>query len=405
MKKTLKIYGLVQGVGFRPFVSFVANRLGLKGDVRNDGGIVTVNISGEAKTIEEFISAIRECDIPGAKVERIEETFDREPLPGLSAVNEDLGEKKTGGEDISSGFRIIKSTDRADRQRLLPPDAATCDKCEAELYDPKNRRYRHPFISCTVCGPRYTIMQDIPYDRERTVMRGFALCEKCGREYEIPGDRREYAQTICCPDCGPQISGGDAAIRQAVKKLRDGGIVAIKGIGGYHLACDPYNEAAVERLRDFKNRDAKPFAVMYRNIDEIRQQVHVSDTEERLLCGTERPIVLLNIINEVPEEKGASENIEAAREAEYGTQHIPQSVLGTSNRIGAMLPCNPIQMLILDEISPLIMTSGNLGGEPIITDDEKMRSYLGKGIDYVLSHDREIVVGLDDSIIQVTRIG
>ncbi len=385
------IYGLVQGVGFRPFVCDWANAHGLAGYVKNDGGIVTVLLSGPADTIEEFCELMLSLDgrspvLPGAIVERLE------PV-GCSPVTP------------SDMFKIIESSDGSDELRMLPPDIATCPSCVAELFDPANRRYRHPFISCTACGPRYTIMTDVPYDRERTTMDSFPMCLSCKDEYEDGREKncsdketrfsvfrsgqfstarptRHYAQTICCNECGPKLfaydgrdeADGEEAFAWAVEVLRDGGIVAVKDVGGYHLCYDALNMETEERLREWKNRERKPFAIMFRDMDEIRKYAHVSKTEEQLLTSSVAPIVLLNPINE-------------------------------DGRIGAFLPSNPLQHMLLRELSPLVMTSGNRGGEPIITRDEDMKALLKTGVpDLMLYNDRDILYGLDDSIYQVISI-
>ena len=398
--KKYHIYGLVQGVGFRPFVAELARESGLFGYVKNDGGIVTMQLSGEDEPVDEMLHRLLALDgnddkIPGARVDRVEEV---------------------APDDVcTEDFCIVESTDTDDALRVLPPDIATCDRCVEELFDKKNRRYRHPFISCTACGPRYTIMSDVPYDRERTTMSGFPMCESCEMEYE--GDKsitthdkassharisignRYYAQTICCNDCGPGLSAdtaydhyeGDGAFDETISQLRDGRIAAVKDVGGYHLCFDAFSYEAAGRLREWKHREAKPFAVMFRDIDEIRKYAIVSETEAGLLTSPEAPIVLLPLREDF-----------YTRTADRGK--FTELILGGSNRIGAFLPSNPLQHLLLHELSPLVMTSGNRGGEPIITDDDEMRKLLPTGVpDIVLSHDRDILYGLDDSIYQVTE--
>ena len=394
------IYGLVQGVGFRPFVAGLAESAGLNGYVRNDGGIVTVRLSGDEESVDGVIRRLSslkgdDAECPGAFVERVEEL--------AAAMDFD-----TGVSD--GGFRIIESTSGDDELRMLPPDIATCPSCVEELFDPVNRRYRHPFISCTACGPRYTIMSAVPYDRERTTMSPFPMCGKCGDDYfGKPTDRgvrpagypvRRFAQTICCPDCGPKLTArdvfgneryGDAAFDLAVEYLRAGKIVAVKDVGGYHLCFDAFCTEAAVRLREWKHREHKPFAVMFGDMDEIRRVAAVSETEEGLLTSAVAPIVLLRIKEDISES--------------FGDDGFLEEVLGGSNRIGAFLPSNPLQHLLLREMSPLVMTSGNRGGEPIITRDEDMVSLMETGVpDLVLYNDREILYGLDDSIYQVTEV-
>ena len=457
------IYGLVQGVGFRPFVCDWANAHGLAGYVKNDGGIVTVSLTGPDSTIREFTDLMLSLDgsselLPGAVVSRISSTCSQSKnaltggrqtsayVSGISSPScpDEFGSEKNcpdvdgplvgrrsgqfSNDRADDSFRIVESTGGEDKLRMLPPDIATCPECVAELFDPKNRRYRHPFISCTACGPRYTIMSDVPYDRVRTTMDEHPMCSSCSYEYygsqsknvqtadrkngllrqdvtspSCPGEggsassrpnanRRHYAQTICCNDCGPRLMAydgkeecvGEEAFDRAIGVLRDGGIVAVKDVGGYHLCFDAKNAAAEERLREWKHRERKPFAVMFCDMDEIRRYACVSPTEEDLLTSPAAPIVLLRPL---------------------GSQSKNASSDRYSGRIGAFLPSNPLQHMILKEMSPLVMTSGNRGGEPIITDDDEMIELMATGVpDLVLYHDRRILYGLDDSIYQVTNI-
>lgn len=273
-------------------------------------------------------------------------------------------------EDIKfEDFKIIHSTN----DKTIPfitPDLATCSDCEKQLKDKNNRRYKHPFISCVNCGPRYTIINTLPYDREHTVMEKFKLCNSCLNEYKHAFDRRCHAQTIACNDCGPKTN---ITIEKAVSILRQGKILAIKDIGGYHLACTCNTESALE-LREIKGREKKPFAIMFTSLDEIKQYCKVSKKEEKLLTSPARPILLL--------EKKVQ---------------LAKGICDESDYIGAFLPCNPIQIMILNKISPLIMTSANLSGEPIITDDEEIKKF---SVD-ILSHNRDILTPLDDSVIQI----
>ncbi len=300
---------------------------------------------------------------------------------------------------------------------MLPPDIATCPECVAELFDPQNRRYRHPFISCTSCGPRYTIMSDVPYDRERTTMDEHPMCSSCSYEYygsqsgqfsssRPNSNRRHYAQTICCNDCGPKLMSydgkeeciGEEAFDRALSVLRDGGIVAVKDVGGYHLCFDANNTAAEERLREWKHRERKPFAVMFCDMDEIRRYACVSPTEEDLLTSPVAPIVLLRPLGSQSKNVQTADRKNGLRSGQFSSDRY-------SGRIGAFLPSNPLQHMLLKEMSPLVMTSGNRGGEPIITDDDEMIALMATGVpDLVLYHDRRILYGLDDSIYQVTNI-
>lgn len=288
-------------------------------------------------------------------------------LIGLFKIN-NYNERIIDGKEYGT-FSIIHSTND-NTVPFITPDLATCKDCEMELKDENNRRYRHPFISCINCGARYTIIKSLPYDRENITMSIFPLCEKCEEEYTSPQNRRCHAQTIACNDCGPKTS---ISIDDAVDILKDGNILAIKDIGGYHLACKCETEIAL-KLRELKGREAKPFAIMFKSLDEIKDYCFVSDDEEKQLTCTARPIVLLK-----------------------AKRKMPNGICDGSDCIGAFLPCNPIQIMILDKISPLIMTSANLSGEPIIIDDEKIKKF---GVP-VLSHNREILTPIDDSVVQI----
>lgn len=381
----LTVYGLVQGVGFRPFVSREAESLGITGNVRNSGGIVKIKAYGNEEAVEEFVHRLYSCNLPGSRVERIEKKST--DLPGSDDKRAEI-------------FEIVKSTEERDRIRLLPPDISTCADCTRELLDPHNRRFRYPFISCTSCGPRYTIMEKVPYDRENTTMDDFALCPDCAFEYGRSGNIRQYAQTIACDTCGPRLIAfmykdgkvmlpceKETAITKAVKCLKTQKIIAIKDVGGYHFAFDANSHNACKRLRNFKNRERKPFAVMFRDMDEIKRYCLVSDKEEEILKSPAKPIVLLH------------------RRKDEKALHIADSVCMGEERIGAMLPSDPVQILLLNEVSPLVMTSGNRGGEPIITEDKDMLFLAKNGAcDLVLVNDRRIVSGLDDSVIKTVKI-
>ena len=288
-------------------------------------------------------------------------------LIGLFKIN-NYNERIIDGKEYGT-FSIIHSTND-NTVPFITPDLATCKDCERELKDENNLRYRHPFISCINCGARYTIIKSLPYDRENITMGIFPLCEKCEEEYTSPQNRRCHAQTTACNDCGPKTS---ISIDDAVDILKNGSILAIKDIGGYHLACKCETEIAL-KLRELKGRESKPFAIMFKSLDEIKDYCFVSDDEEKLLTCTARPIVLLK-----------------------AKRKMPNGICDGSDCIGAFLPCNPIQIMILDKISPLIMTSANLSGEPIIIDDEKIKKF---GVP-VLSHNREILTPIDDSVVQI----
>lgn len=384
----ITVSGLVQGIGFRPFVAELAEELELTGQVKNLGGVVEIIIQGNKQAVDSFIHRLNlvseNGELPGCRIDSVE--------------IEDI-------EDIGNvdKFRIVDSANTRENRRFLPVDLPTCDRCVAEMHDAQNRRYRYPFISCTACGPRFSIQRSVPYDRETITMDAFAMCDACREEYTQKGNIRRHAQTIACKDCGPElkfvakdkatevsalwnrtdVSGCECtnqqqAIALAVEALKNGKIGAIKDIGGFHFAFSPMNAEAAIRLREFKNRDKKPFAVMFLNVDLIKEYCEVSAEEERVLLSSARPIVLLK------------------KKKDF----VPE-ICGESDRIGALLPCNPLQILLLEEMKALVMTSGNRGGEPIIISEEEMAQHLGNGIDFMLTHNREILTPLDDSIYQV----
>ena len=388
----ITVSGLVQGIGFRPFVAELAEKLHLAGQVKNLGGIVEIMVAGDKEAVENFIQHL---SFVGGYAEGIskgvKEDFCEEMR--LSGCRLDELEVEVLAENIENEireFHIVDSGNGREVRRFLPVDLPTCDRCIAEMHDPKNRRYRYPFISCTACGPRFSIQRKVPYDRDAITMDAFPMCEACETEYTEKGNIRRHAQTIACKDCGPrlryinmnnflQISDEMQAISQSIQDLLQGKIGAIKDIGGYHFAFLPTNSEAASRLREFKNRDKKPFAVMFLNLEEVREYCEVSEKEAALLESSARPIVLLK------------------KKKDF----VPE-ICGESDRIGALLPCNPLQILLLEETGPLVMTSGNRGGEPIIISEEEMIAHLGNGIDFMLTHDREILTPLDDSIYQVT---
>ncbi len=390
----ISVYGRVQGVGFRPFTAQIAEELHISGMVQNIGGIVKIHAEGNKEALDEFVHRLSVCSPDGARVDRIQVT------------EISIDHKST------EHFLISASEAQKDTLRFLPPDIATCERCVKELFDRKNRRFHYPFISCTTCGPRFSIMEDVPYDRDTITMKDFELCPDCWEEYRNKKNIRRHAQTIGCHNCGPtltlyqrnaatgqisqktdisQKSGLSAnpsdgnqvdCLSLSIQLLSSGNILAIKDIGGFHFAFDPENSTAANRLRRFKNRETKPFAIMFPDMESIRSYCEVSLTEEHLLCSEIRPIVLLR--------------------KKEGRDFVSE-VCGDCLRIGAMLPCNPLQHLILQKTGPLVMTSGNRGGEPMLTEDADMISLMQQGVpDAILTHNREIRFGLDDSIYQVT---
>jgi hydrogenase maturation protein HypF len=341
----------VQGVGFRPFVYGLAQRHGLGGYVLNDGAGVIVEAEGAAAALDAFAAAIRAEAPPLARVDSV-------VAEGVAPMGD-------------AEFRIDASS-ASGRSALIPADVATCEECLRELFDPDDRRYRYPFVNCTQCGPRFTIVRGIPYDRALTTMAGFEMCAACRREYEDPRDRRFHAEPICCPVCGPQLS---MPLSEAVGLLRAGKIVAVKGLGGYHLACDATNENAVARLRNRKHREDKPFAVMMRDAD-------VTPEERALLESRERPIVLVRRRND---------------------GGIAPSVAPGTVWLGVMLPYTPLHHLLLHDAQiPLVMTSGNVSDEPIAFDDGEARERLGSIADAFLSHDRPIHRRCEDSVVRAS---
>lgn len=379
--RRIRVRGQVQGVGFRPFVYRLAQELGLAGWVRNDGEGVDIEAQGAPEAVEDFLARLATEAPPLASVTSVEAT----EAPTSNA----------------RGFEI-KVSRHGTANTAVTPDTVTCPDCLAELFDPANRRWRHAFINCTHCGPRYTVTRRLPYDRPQTSMAAFAMCPACRREYDDPNDRRFHAQPNACPACGPRLALRDAAgglldvddpIAETLARLLRGEIVAIKGLGGYHLACDAGNAAAVARLRERKNREEKPFAVMFANAASVAQFAEMDDAERTLLESRERPVVLLQ----------KREGCDAA---------LPGVAPGLAE-LGALLPCTPIQFLLFHEAAgrpagtgwlavpqrlTLVMTSANPGGEPIVREDEEALARLNGIADAYLMHDREIVTRVDDSV-------
>jgi hydrogenase maturation protein HypF len=350
-RRRLRVTGVVQGVGFRPFVYGLAERHGLVGYVLNDGVGVIVEAEGAAAALDAFAAAIRTEAPPLARVDSV-----------VAEAVAPIGE---------AAFRIDAST-ASGKSALIPADVATCEECLRELFDPDDRRYRYPFVNCTQCGPRFTIVRGVPYDRALTTMAGFEMCAACRREYDDPRDRRFHAEPVCCPVCGPQLS---LPLEDAVELLRGGKIVAVKGLGGYHLACDATNEDAVARLRSRKHREDKPFAVMMRGAD-------VTPEERTLLEARERPIVLVRRRDDAP---------------------VAPSVAPGTVWLGVMLPYTPLHHLLLHDAQiPLVMTSGNVSDEPIAFDDVEARERLGPIADAFLSHDRPIHRRCEDSVVRAS---
>jgi hydrogenase maturation protein HypF len=365
-----RVRGRVQGVGFRPTVWRMARELGLAGEVLNDGEGVLVRVSGNQSQIAALLRRI-ERDPP--------------PLAHIDAIE---SREYSGG--LPQDFRIAWSIGGPAHTQVAP-DAAVCAACAAELRDPHDRRYRYPFTNCTHCGPRLSIVTAIPYDRATTTMAPFALCAACEAEYRNPTDRRFHAEAVACPACGPTASliafgrderprDGDA-IEVAARFIARGDIIAVKGLGGYHLACDATNPETVARLRLLKRRDMKPFALMARDLSVIRRYCAIDDVEERALTSVEAPIVLL---------------------CATGSMRLPQAVAPGLGTLGFMLPTTPLHLLLMEQFEhPLVMTSGNISEEPAVVDDAEARRQLADIASFVLTHDRTIANRVDDSVVRI----
>lgn len=370
----IRVYGIVQGVGFRPTVSRHAMETGITGTVANCGPYVEIMAQGTEKQVDAFLSALEHRPPRRAAILKI----DRKDLRDAPSYPD---------------FSIIES-EKTQGEIFISPDIAICEDCKRELYDPKDRRYLHPFINCTCCGPRLTILDALPYDRERTSMKEFPMCPQCAAEYVSPESRRYDAQPVCCNHCGPEVyllgreERGRAAITEARKTIAEGGIVAVKGIGGFHLCCDATNENAVSLLRQRKRRPMKPFAVMMRDEETARRECEISPAQEEILTGHQKPILLLD------------------RKA--GSRLAP-SVAPDNPRVGVMLPYAPVQLLLFDYDDGigmpdcLVMTSGNVSGAPICRDDRDAEAELGHLADRILSHNRMIRIRADDSVMDFFR--
>ena len=368
----LNVRGIVQGVGFRPFVYRLATKHNVKGWVCNTSEDVKIEVEGEAEAIEQFYLELQTKAPPLAHIEDV--TISYHPPIGYK------------------NFEIRHSTVEAGKYQLISPDIATCQACLGELLNPNDRRYRYPFTNCTNCGPRFTIIEDMPYDRPKTTMRGFQMCPRCQAEYDNPRDRRFHAQPNACPECGPRVelvdAQGDAiacsdTIASASQLLKEGKIVAVKGLGGFLLACNASSETAVKTLRKRKKRSSKPFAIMVTDMDEIKKHCYVSPEEEKLLTSPQSPIVLMKWRDE------SSVSREVAPDLQY---------------LGVMLPYTPLHHILLRDTGlPLVMTSGNLSEEPIAKDNDEALRRLSGIADYFLIHNRDIYSRYDDSVTMMER--
>ncbi len=370
LHKKILVSGIVQGVGFRPFCARLAHQLNLSGSVINTSGGVEIELLGDDEKINQFEKRLL-SDAPSASVitslvELLSASLDREP---------------------EGGFYILKSRREEKQLVLIPPDLAVCSRCLGEMRDPADRRFRYPFINCTDCGPRYTIIRELPYDRPKTTMADFPMCPECGREYSDPSDRRFHAQPDACFACGPtlwltdnrgrEIARGDEAVRRCSSLLGEGKICAVKGIGGFHIACTPFSDEVLSELRRRKGRRDKPFALMAASLEEAEKIARISAAGKRLLLSPQRPIVLFCPRREYP---------------------VSPLVAPGVRNLGIMLPYSPLHYLLLEGKAALVMTSANFSDSPIVSDNEEALSSLGEIVDFFLFSDRDIHMPIDDSV-------
>ncbi len=384
------IQGAVQGVGFRPFIYKLADELNLKGIISNNVKGVHIDIEGDELLLNEFVRRIK---------------TDKPKLSHITTF-EIIRLEVNGFDDL----KIIESDPRGDPSAIILPDIAVCNECLSEMFDPNNRRFLYPFINCTNCGPRFSIIEALPYDRPNTSMKTFKMCDECKEEYENPLDRRFHAQPIACPNCGPHIELLDQngklicekedAISEAVKKIKEGKIITLKGLGGFQLIVSAENDEAVKRLRERKHRDEKPFAVMFPSIGMIKDYCFVSKVEESILLSPESPIILLKKISGI-------------RYPASGTQHPPKGqavptisefIAPQNPYLGVLLPYTPLHHLLMREFGqPIIATSGNISEEPMCIDENEAIEKLSGIADYFLIHNRPIVRPVDDSVVRILK--
>ena len=386
--QSIHINGIVQGVGFRPFVARLARKIGICGWVRNDVDGVHILAQGSLEQNESFIKRLKNDAPQAARIVSIE------------ACNTQVD------KNFANSFEIVSSKDDGSRDTLVCPDIATCSDCIHELFDKHDKRYHYPFINCTNCGPRFTIIEDLPYDRSATSMCEFKMCKSCSHEYSDEEDRRYHAQPDACFECGPSLwwsegkdiekaynlETSDALIKRTAKALKDGKILAIKGLGGWHLACDATNFDAVQNLRNRKHRPSKPLAIMVKDLYATKQLCELNSKEEEVLTSSVRPIVLCR-------------RSRCAKVFKNDMTQIADNVAGNLPELGVMLPSTPVQHLLFELVDfPLVMTSGNRSGEPIVAKDDEALEFLSPIADAFLGNNRKIISRYDDSVLRVSSL-
>ncbi|MDG5853700.1 carbamoyltransferase HypF [Clostridium beijerinckii] len=387
MRYIVKIYGIVQGVGFRPFVYEKARDFKIRGSVQNIGGAVVIDCLGERENIKRFMFNVIKRPPSIAKIERVECTLIKKDLSTISCLDENEFMIK---ENIDKKFVIKESAEQKNEMRFVSPDIAVCDECLEDIRSKGNLRYKYAFTNCTQCGPRYSIIKALPYDRQNTTMKEFYMCEECKDEYENPLSRRFHAQPNCCEKCGPKLfltnNRGDQVkcedpIKETISLIEEGKILAIKGIGGFHLVCDGRNEQAIKLLRSRKQRKDKPLALMAKDIGVIKEICYISDKEGEVISSNKRPIVILK--------------------KKYPFI-LPEAISPKQNSLGVMLPYTPLHYLLFNEkLDLLVMTSGNISSMPMEYKNEAALEHLNTVADYFLMNDREIYVQVDDSVVKV----
>ncbi|WP_238948349.1 carbamoyltransferase HypF [Clostridium sp. YIM B02569] len=387
MRYIVKIYGIVQGVGFRPFVYEKARDFKIRGSVQNIGGAVVIDCLGERENIKRFMFNVIKRPPSIAKIERVECTLIKKDLSTISCLDEN---KFIIKGNIDKKFVIKESAEQKNEMRFVSPDIAVCDECLEDIRSKGNLRYKYAFTNCTQCGPRYSIIKAFPYDRQNTTMKEFYMCEECKDEYENPLSRRFHAQPNCCENCGPKLfltnNHGEQIkcedpIKETISLIEEGKILAIKGIGGFHLVCDGRNEQAINLLRSRKQRKDKPLALMAKDIGIVKEICYISDKEEEVISSNKRPIVILK--------------------KKYPFV-LPEAIAPKQNSLGVMLPYTPLHYLLFNEkLDLLVMTSGNISSMPMEYKNEEALKHLNTVADYFLMNDREIYVQVDDSVVKV----